>query len=72
MQANVYGLDLAMVSLIIFTGFFVYLVLWLHRESKREGYPLEVDSGGRPPRVRMEGFPPAPEPRPSRSPTVRR
>jgi photosynthetic reaction center H subunit len=62
MTANVYGLDLAMVSLIIFTGFFLYLVLWLHRESKREGYPLEVDSGGRP-RVRMQGFPDAPEPK---------
>jgi photosynthetic reaction center H subunit len=62
MTANVYGLDLAMVSLIIFTGFFVYLVLWLHRESKREGYPLEVDSGGRP-RVRMIGYPPPPEPK---------
>jgi photosynthetic reaction center H subunit len=62
MQANVYGLDLAMVSLIIFAGFFLYLVLWLHRESKREGYPLEVDSGGRP-RVRMEGYPAAPEPK---------
>jgi photosynthetic reaction center H subunit len=59
MDANVYGLDLAMVSLIIFTGFFLYLVLWLHRESKREGYPLEVDSGGRP-RVRMVGYPPPP------------
>jgi photosynthetic reaction center H subunit len=62
MTANVYGLDLAMVSLIIFTGFFLYLVLWLHRESKREGYPLEVDSGGRP-RVVMQGFPDAPEPK---------
>ncbi len=62
MQANVYGLDLAMVSLIIFTGFFVYLVLWLHRESKREGYPLEVDSGGRP-RVRIAGYPPPPAPK---------
>jgi photosynthetic reaction center H subunit len=59
MQANVYGIDLAMVSLIIFTGFFVYLVLWLHRESKREGYPLEVDSGGRP-RVPIIGFPAPP------------
>ncbi len=62
MDANVYGIDLAMVSLIIFTGFFVYLVLWLHRESKREGYPLEVDSGGRP-RVPMVGFPEPPSPK---------
>jgi photosynthetic reaction center H subunit len=62
MQANVYGLDLAMVSVILFTGFFVYLVLWLHRESKREGYPLEVDSGGRP-RVKMQGYPDAPAPK---------
>jgi photosynthetic reaction center H subunit len=62
MQANVYGLDLAMVSLIIFTGFFLYLVLWLHRESKREGYPLEVDSGPRP-RVPMVGYPAPPPPK---------
>jgi photosynthetic reaction center H subunit len=62
MQANVYGLDLAMVSLIIFIGFFVYLVLYLHRESKREGYPLEVDSGGRP-RVAIGGYPQVPSPK---------
>jgi photosynthetic reaction center H subunit len=59
MQANVYGLDLAMISLIIFTGFFIYLVLWLHRESKREGYPLEADSGGLS-RVKIIGFPAPP------------
>jgi photosynthetic reaction center H subunit len=62
MQANVYGIDLAMVSLIVFLGFFLYLVLWLHRESKREGYPLEVDSGGRP-RVTMGGYPQVPSPK---------
>jgi photosynthetic reaction center H subunit len=62
MTANVYGIDLAMVSVLLFTGFFIYLVLWLHRESKREGYPLEVDSGGRP-RVVMQGFPDVPEPK---------
>jgi photosynthetic reaction center H subunit len=62
MTANVYGIDLAMVSVLLFTGFFLYLVLWLHRESKREGYPFEVDSGGRP-RVMMQGYPEAPEPK---------
>ncbi|MGL6182369.1 MAG: photosynthetic reaction center subunit H [Aestuariivirga sp.] len=51
-----------MVSLILFTGFFVYLVLWLHRESKREGYPLEVDSGARP-RVPIIGYPAPPPPK---------
>jgi photosynthetic reaction center H subunit len=60
MTANVYGIDLAMASLVLFTGFFFYLVLYLHAESKREGYPLEVDSGPRP-RVPIVGFPPAPD-----------
>jgi photosynthetic reaction center H subunit len=51
--------DIALFSTLLFIGFFFALVLWLHRESKREGYPLEVDMGPRP-RVPLIGFPAPP------------
>ena len=35
--------DLAALSLYLFFAFFLALVLWLHREGKREGYPLISD-----------------------------
>ncbi|MGL5114587.1 MAG: photosynthetic reaction center subunit H [Beijerinckiaceae bacterium] len=54
------GMDLALISMYLFFGFFFVLVMWLHRESKREGYPLEVDVG-RP--MKIVGFPDLPEPK---------
>jgi photosynthetic reaction center H subunit len=52
--------DLAQISLYAFFAFFLGLVLWLNRESKREGYPLVTP--GRP-NDRPEGFPGMPEPK---------
>jgi photosynthetic reaction center H subunit len=53
--------DLAALSLYIFYVFFFVLVLWLHREGKREGYPLISDRPHRPLRAPIEGFPGVPE-----------
>ncbi len=54
-------IDVAQVVLYIFWVFFFGLVYYLHRESKREGYPLESDTGMG--RNRYEGFPATPEPK---------
>jgi photosynthetic reaction center H subunit len=51
-------IDLALISVILFTGFFITLVLWLHREGKLEGYPLQPDIGES--KVRTTGFPSPP------------
>jgi photosynthetic reaction center H subunit len=57
-------IDVAQIALYLFWAFFLVLVLYLHREGKREGYPLVSDradaSGGR---VTVEGFPGVPEPK---------
>lgn len=55
-------IDIALWSTYIFIGFFVLLVLWLHRESKVEGYPLIPDAGDRR-RIKIVGFPTPPPPR---------
>jgi photosynthetic reaction center H subunit len=67
-------LDVAQVVLYLFWIFFAGLILYLRREDKREGYPLESDrstaSGGR---VRVQGFPSIPLPkffRPAHGPVV--
>jgi photosynthetic reaction center H subunit len=39
--------DFALVALYLFIGFFFALVMWLRREDRREGYPLEDDPSGR-------------------------
>ncbi|MEM7696414.1 MAG: photosynthetic reaction center subunit H [Pseudomonadota bacterium] len=39
--------DLTIVLLYTFWGFFFYLVYYLQKESRREGYPLESDETGR-------------------------
>lgn len=39
--------DFALVSLFLFFGFFISLILYLRREDRREGYPLEEDGSGR-------------------------
>lgn len=41
------GIDLVDVCLWLFTIFFFGLVLWLQRESHREGYPTETDETGK-------------------------
>lgn len=40
------NIDVAELSLITFTLFFVALVFWLRREDRREGYPLEDELTG--------------------------
>jgi photosynthetic reaction center H subunit len=53
--------DVAQIVLYIFWLFFAGLVFYLHREDKREGYPLESDrSGGR---IKVQGFPAMPPPK---------
>lgn len=39
-------LDLAQVLLYLFWGFFAYLIFYLQKETRREGYPLESDETG--------------------------
>jgi photosynthetic reaction center H subunit len=57
-------IDVAQIVLYAFWIFFAGLVVYLRREDKREGYPLESDrslrSGGR---VRVQGFPAIPSPK---------
>jgi photosynthetic reaction center H subunit len=53
-------IDVAQLVLYAFWLFFFLLVLYLHRESKREGYPLETTSK-RP--IRIVGFPDMPPPK---------
>lgn len=62
MQAGTYlsTIDLATVSIYLFWIFFAGLVLYLNRESKREGYPL-VTPGK--PNMLVEGFPGTPSPK---------
>lgn len=55
--------DFAQVALYLFWIFFAGLIIYLRREDKREGYPLEDDRGGR---VEVQGFPAAPPDRPER------
>ena len=49
------NIDGAVVALYAFWFFFIGLVLYLRREDRREGYPLESPQGPR------EGFPRVPE-----------
>ncbi|MBU8540563.1 photosynthetic reaction center subunit H [Falsiroseomonas tokyonensis] len=53
-------MDLAAGLLYAFFAFFFILCLWLHREGKREGYPLISDRPDHPLRVPIEGFPGVP------------
>jgi photosynthetic reaction center H subunit len=53
-------IDLAQVVLYLFIAFFLALVYYLHRENKREGYPLESERSGL---VSVQGFPPVPSPK---------
>ena len=53
-------IDVAQLTLYVFWAFFFALVLYLHRESKREGYPLDSDRASH---IEHQGFPTIPEPK---------
>ena len=46
MYASHLGIDFAVISVFSFFAFFVTLILYLRREDRREGYPLEEDPSG--------------------------
>jgi photosynthetic reaction center H subunit len=54
-------IDVAQLVLYAFWIFFAGLIYYLHRENKREGYPLESDRSLRAPRVKIQGWPPIPK-----------
>jgi len=54
-------IDVAQLVLYAFWIFFAGLIYYLHRENKREGYPLESDRSLRAPRVKVQGWPPIPK-----------
>lgn len=56
-------LDLAALSLYLFFAFFAGLIFYLHRENKREGYPLVSDRSDRPNFGTIHGFPETPPPK---------
>jgi len=56
-------LDAASVSLYLFFAFFACLIYYLHRENKREGYPLVGELPDRPGFATMHGFPETPAPK---------
>ncbi|MEO7336472.1 MAG: photosynthetic reaction center subunit H [Caldimonas sp.] len=53
-------IDVAQIALYAFWAFFAGLIYYLHREDKREGYPLESDRSGQ---VNVQGWPPIPKPK---------
>lgn len=61
-------IDVAQLVLYAFWIFFFGLIIYLRREDKREGYPLESDRSERAPRVSVVGFPPPPPPKTFRMP----
>jgi photosynthetic reaction center H subunit len=50
-------IDVAQIVLYAFWIFFFGLILYLRREDKREGYPLESDRSERSDRINVQGFP---------------
>jgi photosynthetic reaction center H subunit len=52
--------DVAQLVLYAFWIFFIGLIIYLRREDKREGYPLESDRSDR---ITVQGFPAIPEPK---------
>jgi photosynthetic reaction center H subunit len=53
-------IDVAQIVLYFFWAFFAYLIYWLRREDKREGYPLEFERQETAPYL---NFPPIPKPK---------
>lgn len=60
--------DVAQLVLYGFWIFFAGLVYYLHREDKREGYPLDSSRSERTDRMVVQGFPAIPEPKTFRLP----
>jgi photosynthetic reaction center H subunit len=56
-------INVAQLVLYAFWIFFAFLIIYLRREDKREGYPLESDRSDRAPRVKVVGFPRPPSPK---------
>lgn len=54
-------IDVAQIMLYAFWVFFAGLIYYLHREDKREGYPLESDRSGK--RIKVQGWPSVPSPK---------
>ncbi len=54
------NIDLAEILFTLFWVFFIGLIIYLRREDKREGYPLESDRSGH---VTVQGFPAIPAPK---------
>jgi len=54
-------IDVAQLVLYAFWIFFAGLIIYLRKEDKREGYPLESDRSERAPRVKIQGFPAIPK-----------
>ena len=52
--------DVAQLALYGFWIFFAGLIYYLHRENKREGYPLESDRSGA---IKVQGYPAVPDPK---------
>lgn len=53
-------IDVAQLALYAFWIFFAGLVYYLHRENKREGYPLESDRSAH---ITVQGWPAVPDPK---------
>jgi photosynthetic reaction center H subunit len=60
MNAGTGYFDVAQIVLYAFWIFFAGLIIYLRREDKREGYPLESDRSDR---VTVQGFPAVPAPK---------
>jgi len=56
-------INVAQVVLYAFWIFFAFLIIYLRREDKREGYPLESDRSARSSRVKVVGWPLPPAPK---------
>ncbi len=53
-------IDVAQLVLYAFWIFFAGLIIYIRKEDKREGYPLESDRSGS---IKVQGFPAMPEPK---------
>ncbi|MCX8006386.1 MAG: photosynthetic reaction center subunit H, partial [Burkholderiaceae bacterium] len=53
-------IDVAQITLYVFWIFFAGLIIYLHRENKREGYPLESERSAH---ITVQGFPSMPAPK---------
>jgi photosynthetic reaction center H subunit len=56
-------IDVAQIVLYVFWIFFFGLLVYLRREDKREGYPLESDRTDHTDRIQVQGFPRMPPPK---------